>query len=135
MKKEPLNKEGIYKAIGNLALKLLKDRSLYSRADIAFELKNNGIESDSALIEDLLYGACESLKDSKIRDAIKKVFYNNSLTRPLVEDDSVKSHIRNDNFEKAISLLNNKELEVNKMLCDFADELNVIVGKAQNYIV
>ena len=44
-------KSEIYNLISGLSLQLLKDGNIYSRADVAFELKKLGVEGDSLQIE------------------------------------------------------------------------------------
>lgn len=40
-------KSEIYSFISDLSLQLLRKENTYSRADVAFELKNLGVEEDS----------------------------------------------------------------------------------------
>ncbi len=81
--KERINREEVYNYITELALRLFKDKEKYSRADVAFELKDRGIEYDSTFVEELIFAAYKLSNSKEVQTAIKKVFFNNQLTRPF----------------------------------------------------
>ena len=80
------NSNEIYEKISSLAKSLAKDSSLMTRADLAFELSDLGIENDSALVGRFVYEAYKHFGNDK---DISTVFVDNSCSQTVVEQFSI----------------------------------------------
>ena len=76
-----MEKEKIYQEIRNLSRKLQKDAAVYTRADVAYELRGFGVEKDSFEVERLVWEAYKHFNEDA---AIGQAFYDNGKKRPLV---------------------------------------------------
>ena len=71
-----MDKQRVYKRIRDIAHELSNDKSTFTRADLAYELHDDGIEKDSSEIGRLVYEAYNFYKNDK---AIKNAFYDNEI--------------------------------------------------------
>lgn len=78
----------IYKYIKETADKISNASDVYTRADIAFELKGFGITSDSDMVSRLVYEAYIYYKNDK---AIRQSFINNAGTQNLVDEYEIRA--------------------------------------------
>ncbi len=75
--------EKIYQKIYDVAHELSKRESTYTRADLAYELQNEGVKKDSFEIGKLVYEAYNYYNED---ETIKNVFYNNEGIEQLVSE-------------------------------------------------
>lgn len=105
--------EKIYQKIYDIAHELSKRESTYTRADLAYELQNEGVKKDSFEIGKLVYETYTYYNED---DTIKNVFYNNEGTEQLVAEYKVNDLIEqgcndilfpilHDKLDKSIEIL------------------------------
>lgn len=81
-----MDKEQLLQAVSDLAGRLADGKSVYTRSDLAYELKKLGVGGDSAAVGELVWEAYERYgRDARIRDA----FVNNQRNRTLVEEQEI----------------------------------------------
>ena len=100
------DKTTIYDAIRNIAAKLCKDGETYLRADLAYELKQYGIDADSIDVSKL---ALESYKYFNNERSIKQAFVTNDSRSALIDEYQLTDLLDNDKPEDAMALAS-KEL-------------------------
>ena len=100
------DKTAIYDAIRSIAAKLCKDGETYLRADLAYELKQYGIDADSIDVSKL---ALESYKYFNNERSIKQAFVTNDSRSALIDEYQLTDLLDNDNPEDAMALAS-KEL-------------------------
>lgn len=100
------DKTTIYDAIRNIAAKLCKDGETYLRADLAYELKQYGIDADSIDVSRL---ALEAYKYFNNDRNIKQAFVTNDSRSALIDEYQLTDLLDNDKPEDAMALAN-KEL-------------------------
>lgn len=100
------DKPAIYDAIRNIAAKLCKDGETYLRADLAYELKQYGIDADSIDVSKL---ALEAYKYFNNDRNIKQAFVTNDSRGALIDEYKLTDLLDNDKPEDAMELAN-KEL-------------------------
>ena len=100
------DKPAIYDAIRNIAAKLCKDGETYLRADLAYELKQYGIDADSIDVSKL---ALEAYKYFNNDRNIKQTFVTNDSRSALIDEYKLTDLLDNDKPEDAMELAN-KEL-------------------------
>ena len=100
------DKTTIYDAIRNIAAKLCKDGETYLRADLAYELKQYGIDADSIDVSKL---ALEAYKYFNNERSIKQAFVTNDSRSALIDEFQLTDLLDNDNPEDAMALAS-KEL-------------------------
>lgn len=100
------DKPAIYDAIRNIAAKLCKDGETYLRADLAYELKQYGIDADSIDVSKL---ALEAYKYFNNDRNIKQAFVTNDSHSALIDEYKLTDLLDNDKPEDAMELAN-KEL-------------------------
>ena len=87
------NKKALYKAIQDLSKQLTKEGAMYTRADLAYELKNYGFEMDSVEVSDAVWNAyLYYRKDKNILNA----FRSNYSFDLLVPDSEVRENASED---------------------------------------
>ena len=96
----------IYDAIRNIAAKLCKDGETYLRADLAYELKQYGIDADSIDVSRL---ALEAYKYFNNDRNIKQAFVTNDSRSALIDEYQLTDLLDNDKPEDAMALAS-KEL-------------------------
>lgn len=100
------DKPAIYDTIRNIAAKLCKDGETYLRADLAYELKQYGIDTDSIDVSKL---ALEAYKYFNNDRNIKQAFVTNDSRSALIDEYKLTDLLDNDKPEDAMELAN-KEL-------------------------
>lgn len=100
------DKTTIYDAIRSIAAKLCKDGETYLRADLAYELKQYGIDADSIDVSRL---ALEAYKYFNNDRNIKQAFVTNDNRSALIDEYQLTDLLDNDKPEDAMALAN-KEL-------------------------
>ena len=99
-------KTTIYDAIRSIAAKLCKDGETYLRADLAYELKQYGIDADSIDVSRL---ALEAYKYFNNDRNIKQAFVTNDSRSALIDEYQLTDLLDNDKPEDAM-VLASKEL-------------------------
>ena len=100
------DKTTIYNAIRSIAAKLCKDGETYLRADLAYELKQYGIDADSIDVSRL---ALEAYKYFNNDRNIKQAFVTNDSRSTLIDEYQLTDLLDNDKPEDAMALAS-KEL-------------------------
>ena len=100
------DKTTIYDAIRSIAAKLCKDGETYIRADLAYELKQYGIDADSIDVSRL---ALEAYKYFNNDRNIKQAFVTNDSRSALIDEYQLTDLLDNDKPEDAMALAS-KEL-------------------------
>lgn len=100
------DKTTIYDAIRSIAAKLCKDGETYLRADLAYELKQYGIDADSIDVSRL---ALEAYKYFGNDRNIKQAFVTNDSRSALIDEYQLTDLLDNDKPEDAMALAS-KEL-------------------------
>lgn len=100
------DKTTIYDAIRSIAAKLCKDGETYLRADLAYELKQYGIDADSIDVSRL---ALEAYKYFNNDRSIKQAFVTNDSRSALIDEYQLTDLLDNDKPEDAMALAS-KEL-------------------------
>lgn len=100
------DKTTIYDAIRSIAAKLCKDGETYLRADLAYELKQYGIDADSIDVSRL---ALEAYKYFNNDRSIKQAFVTNDSRSALIDEYQLTDLLDKDKPEDAMALAS-KEL-------------------------
>ena len=108
-----MSNKDIYKKIVEIANKLAKSGSSFSRADLAYELKQYGIKADSPEISRIVY---EAWVDSGRNANIVKAFTNNAGNRSLVEAYQVAAASDNADQNKILSITQHELQEADKAI-------------------
>lgn len=131
LENKPISKELVVKKITDIALKLSEEKSFYTRADLAFDLQDVGIQNDSYLVERFIYEAYEQANNGNIKKAFQTVFYNNRFTKPIIEESGVYLLLQKGEFQPALQLLETKIQAINTSV---ALAFNLL-KKTQEYVV
>ncbi|MBM0654467.1 hypothetical protein JMN11_12450 [Capnocytophaga genosp. AHN8471] len=126
-------KSEIYSFISDLSLQLLRKENTYSRADVAFELKNLGVEEDSFQVELLIKETYENT-DPQTKKAIAKVFFDNRMSRPIIDENSVKALVERNQWTEAVSVLKQESNEVNRLLEAFMSTSAEVLNTTKKYV-
>ena len=97
-----MDKQRVYKRIHDIAHELNKDKSTMTRADLAYELNDDGIEKDSYEVGRLVYEAYNHYKGDAV---IKNAFYNNENCDLLVSEYQIDSLIENNECDSLFPLV------------------------------
>ena len=108
-----MNKKDLYKKIIELANELAKSGSSFSRADLAYELKQQGVNTDSPELSRTVY---EAWIDSGRNANIIKAFTNNAGNRSLVEAYQVAAASDNSDHNKILSITRHELQEADKAI-------------------
>ena len=92
----------VLKKIYSLAKEICDKKTTFTRTDVAFELKEFGISNDSIEVSKLIYDAYILYNKN---EAIKEAFFNNDLTRTIVEEYQINFLLDEGNEEKAFELI------------------------------
>lgn len=115
-----MDTEKVYKKILELAEQLVKDNSKFTRTDLAYELKDLGVDGDSADLSKIVYDAYKKFGDSKnIRDA----FTDNDFIKGIV-----------DSFEPYALLQKNETQTVIKIAGHLLEKGKTDLAKLENSI-
>ncbi len=113
-----MDKQRVYKRIHDIAHELNKDKSTMTRADLAYELNDDGIEKDSYEVGRLVYEAYNHYKGDAV---IKNAFYNNENCDLLVSEYQIDSLIENNECDSLFPLLQSS-LDESKNMLDLLDD-------------
>ena len=100
-----MEKQKVYQKIRDIAHQLQKDGATYTRADLAYDLHDLGINNDSAEVGMLVWEACQHFHNDT---AIKNVFYDNERKDLLVLKYQIEHLIEENNEQELFPLLQNK---------------------------
>ena len=95
----------IYQKIYDIASQLLKENAVYTRADLAYELQEFGIKTDSFEIGMLVWEAYKRFNDN---EAIRRSFYDNEKKDPLVDEYRTDYLIETNDIPSLFPLLRQK---------------------------
>lgn len=126
----------IYDAIRKIAAKLCKDGETYLRADLAFELKQYGIDADSIDVSKFVLEAYKYFNNDK---NIERAFVTNNSRSPLIEEYQMTELLDNDKPEDAMTLAK-RELDktsgtLSKLQKDINTNMQVSVAKAASGVM
>lgn len=93
-----MDKHEVYRKIKKIADELTQDESVFDRADLAYELKEYGVKSDSLEISALVWGAYDFFNQNA---NIKKAFMNNARDVYLVDEYKIY-YLLEGNDDKAL---------------------------------
>ena len=116
-----MNNEAIYNKINELAKKLNEENNTLTRSDLAWELKQFGVEDDSPEISKFVWECCKNSNNSELF----KVFVNNSKTNTLIDEFQIPAMLDEGREGDAFSLIQKKLSESNsalKLLDDLSSE-------------
>lgn len=113
-----MDKQKIYKRIHDIAHELNKDNSTFTRADLAYELHDDGVEKDSFEVGRLVYEAYNHFNGD---EAIAKAFNNNENRETLVSEYHVDSLVESNDCDALFPLLQSS-LNESKNLLDLLDD-------------
>lgn len=100
-----MNKQNIYKKIKDIAYLLHDSKDLYTRSDLAYNLKDLGIIKDGFDVGKLVWEAFVYYNhDNKI----KNVFYTNDYTKLIVPEYEIYNLIETNQTERLFPVLNKK---------------------------
>lgn len=103
----------IYQKIYDIASQLLKENTVYTRADLAYELQDFGIKADSFEIGMLVWKAYKYFNDN---EAIRHSFYDNEKKDPLVDEYRTDYLIETNDNTSLFPLLQQKLAKGNQAL-------------------
>ena len=95
----------IYQKIYDIASQLLKENAVYTRADLAYELQEFDIKTDSFEIGMLVWEAYKRFNDN---EAIRRSFYDNEKKDPLVDEYRTDYLIETNDIPSLFPLLQQK---------------------------
>ena len=121
----------IYEAIRTIAAKVCKDGETYLRADLAYELKQYGIQTDSTDVSRLVLEAYRYFSNDR---NIERAFVTNDCRRPLIEEYQMTDLLDNGKTEDAMTLAQ-KELDstsqtLTRLQRDIDTNMQVAAAKA-----
>ena len=108
-----MNNRDIYKKIIELADKLAQSESSFSRADLAYELKQQGVNTDSPELSRIVD---EAWIDSGRNANVVKAFTNNAGNRSLVEAYQVAAASDNAEYNKILSITRHELQEADQAI-------------------
>lgn len=100
-----MNETKAIEKIKSLAKELNKENSTFTRAELAYELKDYGITADSNLVSRLVWDAYQSSKDKK---AIANAFTDNTGFQQLIDIYELQAKLDAGDIDSAINLTRNK---------------------------
>ena len=121
------DKTTIYDAIRNIAAKLCKDGETYLRADLAYELKQYGIDADSIDVSRL---ALEAYKYFNNDRNIKQAFVTNDSRSALIDEYQLTDLLDNDKPEDAMALASKELARTSDTLAALRRDINMNMSLA-----
>lgn len=112
----------IYDAIRSIAKKICENGETYLRADLAFELKQFGIEADSVDISKLVLGAYRYFNNDK---DIEKAFVTNDGRNALINEYQMTDFLDNDKPEEAMAIATKELAKTSNTLADLKKEIEL----------
>lgn len=122
-----MSNKDIHKKIVELADKLAQSGSSFSRADLAYELKQQGISSDSPELSRIVY---EVWIDSGRNANIVKAFTNNAGNRSLVEAYQVAAASDNADQNKILSITQQELQEADNAISSLGKTIEYALAEA-----
>lgn len=95
-----MNQQNVYQKIRNCAVELVKNHQTYTRADLAYELKDYGIRQDSFDLIQLVYETYKAFRLDAA--AIAKAFVDNEQSRSLVDVYKACDYSKNDHANLSV---------------------------------
>lgn len=120
-----MEEQKIYKKIRDIAHRLNTDKATYTRADLAYDLRDLGVENDSAAVSAWVWEAYQQYNNDK---AIRSAFYDNDKRERLVDAYQVDALIESGDNGTLFPLLENKLAQGSSSL-DTLDRLTVKIMK------
>ena len=111
----------IYKKNQALAKQLMQDDATFSRADLAFELKDYGVKTDSIDVSRLVYEAFKNTNDN----AIKVSFVTNDGAQYIVSEYEVNGLIDSRNTDKLTAVTSQRLSSTANSLAVLQDRMNM----------
>jgi hypothetical protein len=111
----------IQEKVVELAHQLEGNQQTFTRADLAYELKDLGVEKDSIDVSRIVYEAYDNTKD----EAIAKSFVNNENKRTLVEEYKLNHAINSDDSNLALTIIKNELSDIDKLAKRIDDLINL----------
>lgn len=96
-----MNEKKAIEKINSIAVELSKENSTFTRAELAYELSDCGIQGDSALVSQLVWDAYQKGIN---KSAIARAFTDNAGVRRLTEAYQIQATLDDGNMERAICL-------------------------------
>ena len=112
----------IYEAIRDIAAKLCKDGETYLRADLAYELKQYGVNADSIDVSQL---ALDAYRFFNYDSNIKRAFVTNDSRNPLIEEYQMTDLLDNGKTEDAMAMAQKELDRTSHTLARLQDDINV----------
>lgn len=119
-----MNKLKIYQKIHDIAHQGQQDGSIYTRADLAYDLQELGISQDTVEVGWLVWEAYQHFKND---NAIKSFFYDNDKKVSLVDEYQV-DHLISQNNDALFPLLRDKLKDGNRSI----ERLNQAITQTMN---
>ena len=112
----------IYEAIRDIAAKLCKDGETYLRADLAYELKQYGVNADSIDVSQLALDAYRFFNNDS---NIKRAFVTNDSRNPLIEEYQMTDLLDHGKTEDAMAMAQKELDRTSHTLARLQDDINV----------
>ena len=122
-----MSNKDIHNKIVELADKLAKSGSSFSRADLAYELKQQGVSTDSPELSRIVY---EVWIDSGRNANIVKAFTNNAGNRSLVEAYQVAAASDNADQNKILSITQQELQEADNAISSLGKTIEYALAEA-----
>ena len=122
-----MSNKDIHNKIVELADKLAKSGSSFSRADLAYELKRQGVSTDSPELSRIVY---EVWIDSGRNANIVKAFTNNAGNRSLVEAYQVAAASDNADQNRILSITQHELQEADNAISSLEKTIEYALAEA-----
>lgn len=96
------DKQQRYERIKAIADELIRREAHYSRADLAYELEEDGVHGDSFAVGRLVWEAYKALGDDP---SIKQAFFDNSGHQSIIDEFKVSELTEKDDLKGAVALV------------------------------
>lgn len=128
-----MNEQEVYQAIKTIADNLCKENKTYLRADLAFELKKYGINSDSSEVSKLVFEAYKFFREN---GNIAIAFVSNNSRTTLVAEYKLNDSLEQGNKKEALKIAET-ELALSSSALDKLKEqvelnLNLVLAKGSS---
>ena len=128
-----MNEQEVYQAIKTIADNLCKENKTYLRADLAFELKKYGINSDSSEVSKLVFEAYKFFREN---GNIAIAFVSNNSRTTLVAEYKLNDCLEQGNKKEALKIAET-ELTLSSSALDNLKEqvelnLNLVLAKGSS---
>lgn len=120
-----MDKQKIYQKIHDIALQLQREDSIYTRADLAYDLQDLGVSKDTVEVGMLVWEAYQHFHND---NAIKSFFYDNDKKESLVTEFQVDHLLDENDSEALFPLLQGKLKDGSRAI----DKVNDAITKTMN---